>query len=785
MFEINLGWTGMRDTNEDWRPKDPQDFTPVPIGYRERSSWETDMNIDDMMWAMPGDDGEVETEIEMLIGVQPDDVPAGSEVPTAHLRVRLMTHGSTTADEDGEVPEYDSWADSMLEFEQDEAPVFIETIRQNLANAGHLAKTAYDHNREDLEQLTDLDKWHVKQEKSGLEFDWTAEDGQPLHHYPEPLPPEAQMYGMGTGNQMGRANADGIFREIFGYGKSYRFANLSGMIDVSISRVFSAKLRTMVNNSLKTKAKGQGEFDFGEKYKTIDPVKFLADDTDFVIFNKVRWNEADAMAGNTGAYPTISISWLYRMRVGPQSDAEEFEIIKDIATYLNEKPELVTQAANETIAFYVDAFMETINRRKEKVLNNQEVQSLINRTKEIYGGVVDAYASEEDDYGGTAAAARKVWHIATWFEDNYSEMDEIERYIMLVHWLGPMAGNRFHTYGANAEIDDDTGAPAQFAEKVAQQRKAMRRQAPKARNFQTPRGETLAGTIGTPRPAQESVEQQIERIENLLREQAPLVEREVDIRLYKMFVDAKISADRLKKTKQLQDQLRGITNVTTVTSEASQETIGGEWVRFAIKFTLEGQKSRQQFASDFLVPSMNSVPGVEIRNEPGVGWSIPVEVTPGKKLSEISSLQEYGFGSAEGSGISNFGGVVGQLGSQRYGRARAMPTPRPFIQSLIDDWSEGVMGYDAPTDSTDMAYHVMFPIDELLPFISDKEYRGDKKDFDGRYQMFIRNGPTEPVYLAIGQNNAAKVTGGEDMIWFAKKSGLKEVPVFISYQRQV
>jgi len=39
--------------------------------------------------------------------------------------------------------------------------------------------------------------------------------------------------------------------------------------------------------------------------------------------------------------------------------------------------------------------------------------------------------------------------------------------------------------------------------------------------------------------------------------------------------------------------------------------------------------------------------------------------------------------------------------------------------------------------------------------------------------------------VAIGKNGAVKITGNEDLIWFAKKSGLEEVPVFLSYQRQV
>ena len=56
--------------------------------------------------------------------------------------------------------------------------------------------------------------------------------------------------------------------------------------------------------------------------------------------------------------------------------------------------------------------------------------------------------------------------------------------------------------------------------------------------------------------------------------------------------------------------------------------------------------------------------------------------------------------------------------------------------------------------------------------------------FDGMYQHFIANGAENPVYIALGKNNVAKVTGNEDLIWFAKRAGLEELPVFFSYQRQ-
>lgn len=169
---------------------------------------------------------------------------------------------------------------------------------------------------------------------------------------------------------------------------------------------------------MRTVSKDQQSFDFGDNYEAIDPVKVLADDTDFVIFQNAKYNAE----GNIDRYPLMTISWLYRMRVSPSSEEGEFEVIRDIAEYLNEKPELVTDAANETIKFYLDAFMENINRRRDKVISNEEIQSLINQTKQIYGPVADA-ASEGSSEG---EVARKVHTMATWFEENYSDMNEAE-----------------------------------------------------------------------------------------------------------------------------------------------------------------------------------------------------------------------------------------------------------------------------------------------------------------------------------------------------------------------
>jgi hypothetical protein len=138
-------------------------------------------------------------------------------------------------------------------------------------------------------------------------------------------------------------------------------------------------------------------------------------------------------------------------------------------------------------------------------------------------------------------------------------------------------------------------------------------------------------------------------------------------------------------------------------------------------------------------------------------------------------------------GISNFGGGVSSLGAAggRASMGTKMRTPRMTLQNILDDWVDGgVKMYDDPAPNNLMSYHVMYPVEELLDYLS-REFRAPMDAFDGMYQNFIKVGPTAPVYIALGKNGRIKITGGEDIIWFAKRAGLKEVPVFFSYQRQV
>ena len=778
-FEINLGWTGIEETDTGYKAEGA-DFEEIPRTYSKMREFIDEISVDDMMYEMPGDDGDYEYEVEMIVGVNPGPYDPDA-APTAHLRIRMYTNETLSVDEDGEVPEFDEFVDNMLAFEEDTADNYREQIRQNLAEGGYMAKTAYDRSKEELMKLTNLDKWHVKQQGSMLEFDWTADDGQPLHSYsgqPALDDVRAQMYGTGTGNRMG-INPDAVMREMFGFGQRYSFANKQGINDPVIANAFARELSRGITAQIKSRraAPGQQSFDFGDQYKDIDPTMILADDTDFVVFSDVKYHGGPfSSQGSTRRYPSMGIKWLYRMRISPESEPDEAEVIQDIAAYLNEHEELVTQAADKVIGMYVEGMMENIQKRKDKVMSNQEIQDLINRGMETYGRI--------DADGSAGELANKIVTILQWFESNYSDMGEAERYVMVTKFLIPIAQNNFRSYSDMGQIDNNTGAPVMFGELAAAQKEMMGGQPV---NMARAQGQTMAGSVGEPRPAQESMEAQIDRIEKLLRDQKDVVaevDDSYDLRIYNIQVGCTVDAEVGGSESETQTEIRGVPGVTTVRPVAArkrQVTPTAEYVLYDIKFELLGAKSRVEYRDEVLLPALRQIRGLKILTVSSMHRTNRKGTI--RTVRESNTLAEYGFGGS----LGGFGGLAGQLGSQRYTQGREMPTPRPMIQRLIDDWAEGgVMGYDAPANTNDMRYHTMFPVEELLPFIEDKEYRGDVRDFEGRYRNFIKTGPTAPVYLAIGKlNKTAKVTGGEEFIFFAKKAGLKELPVFISYQRQV
>jgi len=293
------------------------------------------------------------------------------------------------------------------------------------------------------------------------------------------------------------------------------------------------------------------------------------------------------------------------------------------------------------------------------------------------------------------------------------------------------------------------------------------------------RGEPLAGTLGEPQPVGESVEQQIARIENLLQEKDP----SYDLRIYKIQIGCSIDRNRGGSETETSTEIRGVESVTTVRPIAASKraiTSTTEYVLYDIKFELLGSLSRVEYRDKILLPRMRMIRGLRLLTVSAIHRTNRQGTI--RTVRESNILQEYGFGTGYGFSTPGNGGTASRNSA---GGTPGLPTPRPTLQAIVDDWSAGgVQMYDRPMDYTRSMFHVLMPVEELEPYCSSY-YRGPKDAFDGGYHAFIRDGSKAPVYLAVGQNGRIAITGNEDLVWYAKRAGLEELPVFISYQKQV
>jgi hypothetical protein len=232
----------------------------------------------------------------------------------------------------------------------------------------------------------------------------------------------------------------------------------------------------------------------------------------------------------------------------------------------------------------------------------------------------------------------------------------------------------------------------------------------------------------------------------------------LDIRLYEIdFVMSYPLGQGFEMT-DIHNIIRAIPDVTTVrTVGETKRTQANRTLSLQrLKFALKGQKNRMEWVKQVLMPQIHKIDS-------------RIRIHKVQKADLVSSskqrLEELYYQT-----------------SMRQSPGRT--TPRPAIQSLIDDWVEGGVMYDQPTNINLTRYSVMMPVEDLK-HLCGREARKHGHHFDAGYQYFIQNGPRDPIYLAIGKNGRAKITGNEDDLRYAIKAGVEEVPVFISYQRQV
>ena len=232
----------------------------------------------------------------------------------------------------------------------------------------------------------------------------------------------------------------------------------------------------------------------------------------------------------------------------------------------------------------------------------------------------------------------------------------------------------------------------------------------------------------------------------------------LDVRLYELDFIMSYPLGQGFEITDIHNIVRGIPDVTTVrTVGTKKRSQGNRSISLQrLKFALRGQKSRNDWIRQVLVPQIRKISSTISLHR----------VEPADLVSSSKQRLEESYYDS----------------SMRQSSGRA--TPVPTIQSLVDDWVEGGVMYDAPTNINLTRYSVMMNVEDLKPYLP-REARKHGHHFDAGYQNFIEIGPRDPIYLAIGKNGRAKITGNEDDLRYAIKAGVEEVPVFISYQRQI
>jgi len=469
----------------------------------------------------------------------------------------------------------------------------------------------------------------------------------------------------------------------------------------------------------------------------VQPIK-LSDDME-VFLSGFRQKET---LSTSNRFAPIELSYRIVIEMDEDVSKENLEAAMNFMKQMDSdnNVEKVKTAINQVIQARLQNSVQQQNKTYKEIEDGTVAKKYI-------GQIVDTYS------GQTHPSAQSRVEFARWAAENIKDMNSVEIYVLTQLYLKDVAGGGWIDFNAQEDRFPPSWVPRVRTE-------LEKRGHPEPRSYQ-------AGV-------RESIEDQIIRIDR------QLAERKTDLRIYRVYVTAVVYPE-IATDKEIQDQIRGIRGVTTVDPMAvtrKKLTPTSYRIKLAIKFELLGQLNRDAYIQKRLLPHMRKIKALgTVSHQPNVelvSGGDPTDITETKIMKEY-----YGDGS-----IGGFGGMGANLGALRHPTGQ-MVTPRPALQTIIDDWAQGgVQLYDSPVNTHDMRYTVMMPVEELWS-LAATHYRGAAMDFDGRYRHFIKDGPTNPVYLAIGKNGRAKITGNEDVVWFAKKSGLEEVPVFLSYQRQV
>lgn len=459
----------------------------------------------------------------------------------------------------------------------------------------------------------------------------------------------------------------------------------------------------------------QLEFDFGPEYKKASsPSPSVFEGFNIADIAKVYFRPI----GDRGTQLNIELTF------GPKDTQERFDKVFAFMSFLDKHPQMVKQGAIDALADRVQSYDQQKKAATAAVPTDAEYKE---RSKQV----LEKYKDRDRQLPYAEA-------IIGFFDKYWVNMNDYEKKTAYDWYLERMRRGTQRP----SSISDAAGVPANWNTIVKQTMARLGVQPDDYLSYDP----TTSGML------REAIGAQADR-------------EPIDQRVYKVNMGVIVDLDKAGIDTQIENEIRGIKEVTTVKHLTEFEKSAGSrrvFRVYEIKFELVGQQSRQTYRDSVLASAINrEVSGVKVVDRGEV------------KSAEKRSISEAGMGYGHTVPAADINGLPTNV------------TPSLSLDAVLQDWVDGgVQVYDVPMNTNSMAYHVMIPSEELWA-LAGPVYRGTKTDFDGRYKYFIKSGPQAPVYVAVGQNGRMKITGGEDLVWFAKKSGLEQLPVFFSYQKQV
>ena len=761
-FSFDIEWEGAVDPNNEegyvW-PDEEREHTPIP------KPWGGDWGVRSKFTQLLDD----------ALGEHSNETEWDVSSDTIDVRFRFDFDNGSTPEE------YDGFVDNLIDEIDDEYDEKFQKIRRALVLGGYLPPNDFDRLADDIvEQSKELVNWEVL----GIdENDDIDDDGEVWFNF-KPVnvsnTPSTLVYVPGK-FPLTIGNTPEALRSIFGN---------SGTIEKRMIRPGVPFTNMVIQNSkpLVDAANGyveqQLEFEFGDRYNrpSYEPLDFGHAMIRFNINSRI----------NTTPPQPGEVYFTMKLVVEASSDEADIKGAFEFMRFIDRYPNQIIKIVIDTYEQFLDNKIKEVKDREARKLDGSDMRWLTQSLSSVYNS-----SAEQGDQAAEQAMLLIMFIQQNWGKfSRFEKLAAIDNYLLTLHkgtarpygiwdndgdkpngWdgivrakmrLGGVANAGSYTWGSDWKPGADDKAVMQRtlgmspeesveAENTLQGLSDEERSNAMDALVRGDREEFVRIIRGS---VNESLEEQIDRIDQMLNEREP-----IDLRVYKVALGCVVNTNVAGTDSQVENQIRGIREVTTVSHRVDLERNVGQnalYRVYEIKFELSGQQARDIYRDTVLVPSIEKeVTGVTVRDR-----GIP-ELADAPHMA----LREWG--------------GLGYAAPPHDQYLPQMVTPRVSLDVVVDDWAEGgVQIYDTPMNTNQMQYHVMMPVAELWPHTS-RFYRGDKNDFDGRYKHFIKEGPQMPVYVALGQNGRVKITGNEDIVWFAKRAGLEDVPVFFSYQKQV